>query len=152
MTEQLALDPGLPARLSEAQQAAALIRAAETGNLAALTLMLDLGFGVDVHGGENGGTALHAAAYAGSAGAVRLLLDRGADVDARDETWDSHPLVWAAIGSSEQRDLNPHPDWADAVQALLEAGANAADVTLSPDEDHQPSPEVTALLRAVADR
>ena len=152
VTEQLAQDPGLPARLSEAQQAAALIRAAETGNLAALTLMLDLGFGVDVHGGENGGTALHAAAYAGSAGAVRLLLDRGADVDARDETWDSHPLVWAAIGSSEQRDLNPHPDWADAVQALLEAGANAADVTLSPDEDHQPSPEVTALLRAVADR
>ncbi|MFZ0191050.1 MAG: ankyrin repeat domain-containing protein, partial [Streptosporangiaceae bacterium] len=84
VTGQLALDPGLPARLSEAQQAAALIRAAETGSLAALTLMLDLGFGVDVHGGENGGTALHAAAYAGSAGAVRLLLDRGADVDARD--------------------------------------------------------------------
>ena len=152
VTEQLALDPGLPARLSEAQQAAALIRAAETGSLAALTLMLDLGFGVDVHGGENGDTALHAAAYAGSAGAVRLLLDRGADVDARDETWDSHPLVWAAIGSSEQHNLNPHPDWAGTVQALLKAGANAADVTLSPDEDHQPSPEVTALLRAVADR
>ncbi len=152
VTGQLALDPGLPARLSEAQQAAALIRAAETGNLAALTLMLDLGFGVGAHGGENGGTALHAAAYAGSAGAVRLLLDRGADVDARDETWDSHPLVWAAIGSSEQRNLNPHPDWAGTVQTLLEAGANAADVTLSPDGDHQPSPEVTALLRAVADR
>jgi ankyrin repeat protein len=151
-TGQLALDPGLPDRLSEAQQAAALVRAAETGNLAALTLMIDLGFGVGAHGGENGGTALHAAAYAGSAGAVRLLLDRGADVDARDETWDSHPLVWAAIGSSEQRDLNPHPDWAGAVQTLLEAGANAADVTLSPDEDHQPSPEVTALLRAAADR
>ncbi len=147
VTEQLAQDPGLPDRLSEAQQAAALIRAAETGNLAALTLMLDLGFGVGAHGGENGGTALHAAAYAGSAGAVRLLLDRGADVDARDETWDSHPLVWAAVGSSEQRDLNPHPDWAATVQALLEAGANAADVTLSPDEDHQPSPEVAALLK-----
>ena len=109
--------------------------------------MLDLGFGVGAHGGENGGTALHAAAYAGSADAVRLLLDRGADVDARDETWDSHPLVWAAIGSSEQRDLNPRPDWAATVQALLEAGANAADVTLSPDEDHQPSPEVATLLR-----
>ena len=147
VTEQLAQDPGLTDRLGEAQRAAALIRAAETDNLAALTLMLHLGFGVDVHGGENGGTALHAAAYAGSAGAVRLLLGRGADVDARDETWDSHPLVWAAIGSSEQRDLNPHPDWAGAVQTLLEAGANAADVTLSPDEDHQPSPEVAALLK-----
>jgi ankyrin repeat protein len=145
--EQLARDPGLPARLSETQQAAALIRAAETGNLAALTLMLDLGFGVGAHGGENGGTALHAAAYAGRADAVRLLLHRGADVDARDESWDSHPLVWAAIGSSEQHDLNSHPDWASAVQVLLEAGANAADVTLSPDEDHQPSPEVAALLK-----
>jgi ankyrin repeat protein len=145
--EQLARDPGLRDRVSEAQQAAALIRAAETGHIAALTLMLDLGFGVGAHGGENGGTALHAAAYAGSADAVRLLLRRGADVDARDETWDSHPVVWAAIGSSEQRDLNPHPDWPGAVRALLEAGANAADVTLSPDEDHQPSPEVATLLK-----
>jgi hypothetical protein len=143
----LARDPELPDRLSEAQQAAALIRAAETGQIAALTLMLDLGFGVGAHGGDNGGTALHAAAYAGSADAVRVLLHRGADVDARDETWDSHPVVWAAIGSSEQHDLNPHPDWAGTVQALLEAGANAADVTLSPDEDHQPSPEVAALLK-----
>ena len=147
VTEQLAQDPGLPARLGEAEQAAALIRAAETGHIAALALMLDLGFGVGAHGGDNGGTALHAAAYAGSADAVRLLLDRGADVDARDETWDSHPVVWAAIGSSEARDLNPHPDWASTVQALLEAGANAVDVTLSPDEDHQPSPEVATLLK-----
>ena len=147
VTELLAADPGLPARLSEAQQAAALIRAAETGHVAALTLMLDLGFGVGAHGGENGGTALHAAAYAGSADAARLLLHRGGDVNARDETWDSHPLVWAAIGSSEQPGLNPRPDWAGAVRALLEAGANAADVTLSPDEDHPPSPEVAALLR-----
>jgi hypothetical protein len=147
VTEQLAQDPGLPARLGEAEHAAALIRAAETGHIAALALMLDLGFGVGAHGGDNGGTALHAAAYAGSADAVRLLLDRGADVDARDETWDSHPVVWAAIGSSEARDLIPHPDWASTVQALLEAGANAADVTLSPDEDHQPSPEVATLLK-----
>jgi ankyrin repeat protein len=147
VTEQLAQDPGLPTRLGEAAQAAALIRAAETGHIAALALMLDLGFGVGAHGGDNGGTALHAAAYAGSADAVRLLLDRGADVDARDQTWDSHPVVWAAIGSSEARDLNPHPDWTSTVRALLEAGANAADVTLSPDADHQPSPEVATLLR-----
>jgi len=151
--EQLAADPGLRDRPNEAQQAAALIRAAETGHVAALTLMLDLGFAVDAHGGDHGGTALHAAAYAGSADAVRLLLDRGADVAACDETWDSHPLVWASIGSSERSDLNPHPDWAGAVRVLLEAGANAADVSLSPDEDHPPSPEVEALLRqAVTDR
>jgi ankyrin repeat protein len=145
--EQLACDPGLPSRLDAVHQADALIRAAETGHTVALAQMLDLGFPVDAHGGDQGGTALHAAAYAGSADAVRLLLDRGADVAARDETWHSHPLVWAAIGSSERRDLNPHPDWAGAVRALLEAGANAAEVSLSPDEDHPPSPEVAALLR-----
>ncbi len=150
--EQLTRDPGLLGRIGAAQQAAALIRAAETGNIAALTVMLDLGFAVDAHGGDHGGTALHAAAYAGSANAVRLLLDRGASVMARDETWDSHPLVWASIGSSERRDLNPHPDWAGVVRALLQAGANAADVSLSPDEDHPPSPEVAALLRAVTGR
>ena len=145
--EQVDREPGLAGRLSPAQEADALIRAAETGHTAALTLMLDLGFGVDAHGGENGGTALHAAAYAGSADAARLLLDRGADVNARDENWDSHPLVWAAIGSSEKPFLNPHPDWAGTVRALLQAGANAADVSLSPDDDHPPSPEVAALLK-----
>ena len=145
--EQLAREPGLAGRLSSAQQADALIRAAETGHTAALTMMLDFGFPIDAHGGDHGVTPLHAAAYAGSADVVRLLLDRGADVEARDENWDSHPLVWAAIGSSEQPDLNPHPDWAGTVRALLEAGANAADVTLSPDEDHPPSPEVAALLK-----
>jgi ankyrin repeat protein len=145
--EQLAQDPGLPGRIGAAQQAAALIRAAETGHTVALAQMLDLGFPIDAHGGDHGITALHAAAYAGSADAARLLLERGAAVEARDETWNSHPLVWAAIGSSEQRDLNPHPDWAGTVQALLGAGANAADVTLSPDDDHPPSTEVAALLR-----
>ena len=33
------------------------------------------------------------------ANTVRLLLDRGADIDARDTTWNSTPLVWAAIWS-----------------------------------------------------
>ena len=45
-----------------------MIRAAESGHAAALTMMLDLGFPVDARGGDHGGTALHAAAYAGSSG------------------------------------------------------------------------------------
>jgi ankyrin repeat protein len=145
---QLAHDPGLPGRLTAAQQAAAMIRAAETGNTAALALMLDLGFPVDARGGDDGGTALHAAAHAGSADAVRLLLDRGADIEARDATWNSAPLVWAAIGSGEQPAGNPRADWTAATRALLEAGASAADVTLSPDDPKPPSPEVAALLRS----
>ena len=147
VTEQLTRDPGLPDRISEAQQAAALIRAAETGNLAALTLMLDRGFGADARGDENGGTALHAAAYSGSANAVRLLLGHGADLEARDATWDSPPLDWAAVGSGERPGTNRRADWIATVQALLEAGASTDSITLSPDEPKQPSPEVATLLR-----
>jgi ankyrin repeat protein len=147
VTALLAQDPGLPARLSETQQAAALIRAAETGHTAALALMLDLGFPVDTGGGDHGGTALHAAAYSGSADAARLLLGRGADLEARDATWDSPPLDWAAVGSGERPATNARPDWIATVQALLEAGASTDSITLSPDEPKQPSPEVATLLR-----
>jgi ankyrin repeat protein len=142
----LARDPGLPGRLPAAQQAAALIHAAESGHTAAIALMLDLSFPVDARG-DDGGTALHAAAYSGSAPAVRLLLDRGAGVEARDTSWDSTPIEWAAIGSGEQPADCPRPDWAGAVQALLDAGASARDITLSPDDPKPPSSEVAALLR-----
>ena len=145
--EQLARDPGLPGRLDEAQQAAALVRAAETGHAPALALMLDLGFPVDARDGDDGGTALHHAAYAGSANAVRLLLDRGANLEARDATWDSPPLDWASVGSGERPRTNPHPDWIAAVEALLAAGASTEEITLSPDAQKPPSPEVAALLR-----
>ena len=147
--EQLTKDPGLSGRLSEAQQAAALIRAAETGRTPALALMLDLGFPVGARGDDDGATALHTAAYAGSADAVRLLLDRGADLEARDATWNSPPLDWAAVGSGERPATNPRPDWIATVAALLDAGASTEAITLSPDEPKQPSPEVAALLRAV---
>jgi ankyrin repeat protein len=146
VAQQLAQDPRLPGRLTAAQQAAAMIHAAEAGHTAALALMLDLGFGVDARGGDDGGTALHAAAYSGSAPAVRLLLDRGAGIEARDTSWNSTPIEWAAVGSGEQPAGNPHPDWTAAVQALLEAGASAQDIALSPDDPKAPSPEVAALL------
>ena len=145
--EQLAESPGLLNRLTGEQQAAALIRAAETGRPAALALMLDLGFPVDAPSNDHGGTALHAAAYSGSADAVRLLIDRGANLEARDATWDSPPLDWAAVGSGERPATNPSPDWVAAVRALLEAGASTESITLSPDEPKQPSPEVAAVLR-----
>jgi ankyrin repeat protein len=109
--------------------------------------MLDLGFPVDARGGDDGGTALHAAAYSGSAPAVRLLLDRSAAIEARDTSWNSTPIEWAAVGSGEQPAGNPDPDWTAVVQALLEAGASAQDISLSPDDPKPPSPEVAALLR-----
>jgi ankyrin repeat protein len=145
--QRLAQDPGLPGRLTDAQRAGAMVRAAETGHVAAIGLMLGLGFPVDAHGGEHGGTALHAAAYSGSPEVVRLLIDRGADIEARDTTWDSTPLVWGAVGSGRRLAGNPRPDWTAAVQTLLDAGASTEGITLSPDDPKPPSPGVAALLR-----
>ncbi len=150
--QQLTKEPGLRGRLTAARKAAAMIHAAEVGNTSAIALMLDLGFGVDARGGDDGATALHAAAYSGSATVVRLLLDRGADIEARDTHWNSTPIEWAVVGSGAQPADNPHPDWPHpdwtaAVQALLEAGASVEDIGLSPDDPKPPSPEVAALLR-----
>lgn len=143
-----AYQPGLLDRLTEAEQGAAIVQAAEVGRTAAVELMLDLGFRIGARGGDDGATALHAAAYAGSAETVRLLLDRGADIEARDTHWDSSALVWATIGSGERPRHNPRPNWVATVRTLMEAGASCEDLTLSPDDLKPPSLEVAQLLRA----
>jgi ankyrin repeat protein len=146
----LAHDPRLLDRLGDDERAT-LVRAAEAGNTAGVALMLDLGFPLDGHG-DDGGTPLHAAAYAGSADTARLLLERGADIEARDTTWDSPPLGWAAVGSGEQPQTNPNADWRETVRILLDAGAATDEITLSADDPKPPSPDVAALLRDHIDR
>jgi ankyrin repeat protein len=143
-----AADRLLPSDMSARQRSAAMIRAAETGNIEAMRIMLDLGFPADTRSsGDDPGTPLHTAAHAGSADVARLLLERGADVEARDERWDSAPLVWAIIGSSERPTGNPSPDWPAVVEILANAGASFEGITLSPGDDHPPSPAVVELLR-----
>lgn len=145
----LAADPGLFGRMTQADLGA-LVLAAEAGNEPAVTLMLDLGFPVDVRrddGTATGVTALHAAAYAGSAAVVRLLLDRGADLEALDGRWESPPLDWAVVGSGERPATCPHPDWVATVRALIEAGASTGTISLAPDDPKPPSAEVADLLR-----
>ena len=146
---RLSDDPGLLARLTADEQAA-IVRAAEEGNAAAVALMLDLGFPLETRGGDFGSTALHAAAYSGSADVVRLLLERGADIEARDSNWNSTPLDWAGVGSGEQPENDPAADWVETVRVLLAAGASTDDITLSPDDPKPPSPEVAELLRTHA--
>ena len=145
---QLARDPGLPGRLTAAQQGDAIVHAAEAGQTAAVALMLDAGFPIEARGGDWGGTALHVAAYSGSAATVRLLIDRGADLEARDTNWESIPLDWAAVGSGERPASNPSADWVATVRALIEAGSSIDGISLSADEPKQPSEDVAQLLRA----
>jgi hypothetical protein len=143
-------DPGLVQRL-EPSDREALVSAAEHGDLAAVDLMLGLGFPIEARRestDDDGATALHAAAYAGAADVVALLLDRGADLGARDTRWQSQPLEWALVGSGEAPDSAPAPDWVATVTLLLDAGAPLDGITFDPDEPKQPSAAVLELLRS----
>ena len=147
-TTILSADPGLPGRLTP-EDHRVLTDAADHGHTEAVRLMLDLGFPPGARSEQdNGATALHLAAAAGSTATVRLLLDRGADIEARDTAWHSTALEWAVVGSGMRLGHDPDPDWPASVSALLEAGASAAGIVLSPDDPKPPSPEVVALLRA----
>jgi ankyrin repeat protein len=147
---RVALDPALVARLAP-DESASLVAAAERGDTDAVALMLDLGIPIETRA-ENGATALHAAAYSGSAAMVQLLLDRGADLEARDSTWNSSPLGWAAVGSGEQPDTAPASDWRQTVVILLAHGASTDEITLERDDPKPPSRDVADLLRAHRDR
>ena len=147
-TAVLAGRPDLAARLT-AEDHRVLTDAADHGHTEAVRLMLDLGFPPGARSEQdNGATALHLAAAAGSTGTVRLLLDRGADIEARDTAWNSTPLEWAIVGSGMRLGHDPDPDWPATVSVLLDAGASAAGIVLTPDDPKPPSPEVAALLRA----
>jgi ankyrin repeat protein len=146
-----AADPGLVDRLEPAERAA-LVSAAEHGNVASVGLMLELGFPIDARreatDDDDGATALHAASWAGSTDTVALLLDLGADVSALDTRWHSQPLEWALVGSGEAPDSAPAPDWVTTVTLLLDAGASLDAITLNPDDPKQPSIAVLELLRS----
>jgi len=99
----------------------ALHRAAEQGDVAALTLLLDCGFDPNRGDEEIGKTALHSAAMAGRSDAVRFLLTRGASPHARDKEFNGQPLVWAAEGSRMHRE-RAH-EYAEVGRILLHAGS-----------------------------
>ena len=145
-----AADPGLVDRL-EPPDRAALVAAAEHGNLPSVRLMLELGFPVETRReatDDDGATALHVASWAGSAETVALLLDHGADLSARDTRWQGQPLEWALVGSGEAPESAPAPDWLATVALLLDAGASLDGITFDPDEPKQPSAAVLELLRS----
>jgi ankyrin repeat protein len=81
---------GLPERRPDAMR-----QAAEQHGVAALALLLDLGYDVNARG-QWRTTALHEAALRGDAETCRWLVERGADRTAKDERFSATPSGWAA--------------------------------------------------------
>lgn len=114
----LAADPGLIARLSEADLHALTAHGTSED---AVRLMHALGFDLSSQG-QWGGTPLHWAAWHGDVSPVRLLLSLGAPVNLRDTQFGSSALGWAAHGSANCRRADD--DYAAIIDLLLEAGAD----------------------------
>ena len=81
-------------------QGAALVAAAEAGDVVTLRRLLDAGVPVDTRDAR-GRTALLAATHANRIDAARLLIERGADVNAKDDLQDSPFLYAGAEGRLE---------------------------------------------------
>lgn len=102
---------------------AAIVRAIENGNANVVRLLATLGLDLGLEG-PWGGTALHHAAWRGRVDLVRALLAAGAPVNARDKTYGSSPIAWAAHGSKNCRDADA--DYIAVIDLLLEAGSERA--------------------------
>jgi ankyrin repeat protein len=90
-------------------------------NPAAVGLMLDLGFSIDVREHNHGYQALHNAAWCGHAGLVKLLLERGHPVNQRDPRFNATALGYA-LHSCLVAKRHPEGDFPRVVESLLEAG------------------------------
>lgn len=84
-------NPGLPDSLGE-RRVHILIAAVAANQIAAVRLMIELGFPVNT---TIRSSALHEAAWHGDLDLARLLVEHGADRDQRDPTHDARPLDWA---------------------------------------------------------
>jgi len=136
----LASRPNLARTLSEAERKK-LANAAENNNTAAVRLMLEAGWPVDVRG-NHGGTPLHFAAWHGNVAMVKVILRFNAPLEIRGDAFDLPPLGWALHGSVHGR-YKDTGDYAGTVEALLEAGAKAPPLSA----DLEASEPVRAVLR-----
>jgi ankyrin repeat protein len=91
---------GNPDLAAEAQAAhpEMVHEAARDGNLAAATLMADLGIDIDT---LTATTPLHQAAWQGHLDMVRLLVEHGADPRRRDREHAAPPIGWAAYNGQQ---------------------------------------------------
>ena len=136
---------------SDAGDLAALVAAAERGNVSAVELMLETRI-PDRRSPRRTTTTErpHCTPPRGPAAPrpSRCCSTTAADLSARDTRWHSQPLDWALVGSGEAPDSAPAPDWVATVTLLLDAGASLDEITLDPDEPKPPSAAVLELLRS----
>jgi ankyrin repeat protein len=143
-TQQLLVArPRLRDQLSDRDQAA-IVQVAGSGHaVAAVRLMLELGFSPHARNGF-GETALHLAAAGGDTDTVRLLLEHGAELDARDDNYQATPLGYATVASGDnEAGGRLTGDWAATVRLLLDAGADRTGVRV---DDMPPREDVAEVL------
>ncbi len=103
----------------------ALSYAAMANDIAAVRLMVSIGWPIDATG-QHGGTALHWAAFHGNAGMTRELLNGHPALEIRDPEFQATPLGWAIHGSEHGWHCDSG-QYGETVEALLAAGARPPD-------------------------
>jgi len=127
----VAQDPRLVAQM-EAEFPERLADVAGTGNTAAVTLMLDLGFDVGSRtkrAGASRDTALHAAIWRGRHETARLLIARRAPLEVTNDSKET-PLAYAVRAVVESEWTRERS--AETVKALIAAGARVEAVKRFP--------------------
>ena len=112
-------EPGLTGVLT-AEDRKLVLTAAREGRAAAVSLMGELGFDLEVEG-EDGERALHWAAWHGWAETVRSLVARRVELNRCDRRYGAPPSGWCAHGS--QFCGNPAGEHGKALESLIAAGA-----------------------------
>lgn len=118
--ELLAARPNLVSTLSE-EERRKLPDAAQSGNTAAVRLMLQAGWPVDMPG-KMGAAALHWAAFNGNSAMAREILRFHPALELKSKEYTGTALSWAIFGSGNGWN-RASGDYAATVEALLEAGA-----------------------------
>jgi len=112
----LAGSPDIFSRLSEAQLRQ-LPNLMETRNLAAVRLMVELGWPIAVRGGDWGASVLSLAVYQGDPEWTRFFLQHGASWTEEHNYGNVRGILgWAS------RNQPPGPDWVGCARALVEYG------------------------------
>ena len=140
-TERLAAEhPGIVSTLTPGDQRL-LVQSVQRDDLAAVTLMLDLGFDPHVTG-QDTGDAWHWASFLGNRQMLELLLTANPAINSRDATHGGTALGWCIVGSLHGWRVKTG-DFAGVAELLIKAGERVEPDMLPTGRD-----DVDRILRA----